>query len=68
MVNPAMVEGSMLEDLCIMMPKDKNQLLETIHRYYTQDFSREEIEKREKLLKKLYDNHTNALKIVELLK
>ena len=67
MVNPAIVEGSMLEDLCIMMPEDKTLLIKTIRQYYTLDFEQDEIEKREKLLNKLYSNCENALKIANLL-
>jgi hypothetical protein len=67
MANAALTEGSMLENLCIMMPQDKTRLLEAVHRYYTKDFSAAEIEEREITLEKFYNNRKNARKIANLL-
>ena len=63
-VNDKMVSGTGLSELCIIA-NSPDTIIEQITKYSSSEFS--EIADRERLLKSLYDNKRNILKLIELL-
>ena len=64
--NEAAVNGSGLDDLCIL--PDKENYLATINHLMTLTFSEADIEKRKQLLLAKYDNKRNAFALLEIIK
>lgn len=65
--NEAILQGSSLSELCIPMPDSEEELLQLIHKYYEIDFDQQEIEHRSLILGQLYDNITNAKKLLNFI-
>ena len=62
-----MVNGSGLEDLCEIIEKNPDSILDTIDRCIGVEFPESELEKREVRFQSLYNNEKNAFKIKFLL-
>ena len=65
--NKKILDGSELGSLCIFVPDKPDLLLEKIREYLYRDFPETEITERKALLMRLYNNRTNAQKIIDLL-
>ena len=66
LVNSDMVKGTSLDTLCVVADEPK-QIIAEIKRLMEEDFTEDDIEKRDAQMRQLYDNEANALKIVEAL-
>lgn len=66
LVNPKGAEGSGLETAC-SIARSADEFLKAIEELYQLDFKEEEIEKRNGLLQRLYNNESNAKKLIELI-
>ena len=66
LVNSDMVKGTSLDTLCVVADEPK-QMIAEIKRLMEEDFTEDDIEKRDAQMRQLYDNEENALKIVEAL-
>ena len=64
LVNSDMVKGTSLDTLCVVADEPK-QMIAEIKRLMEEDFTEDDIEKRDAQMRQLYDNEANALKIVE---
>ncbi len=64
LVNSDMVKGTSLDTLCVVADEPKLMVAE-IKRLMEEDFTEDDIEKRDAQMRQLYDNEANALKIVE---
>ena len=64
LVNSDMVKGTSLDTLCVVADEPK-QMIAEIKRLMEEDFTEDDIEKRDAQMQQLYDNEANALKIVE---
>ena len=64
LVNSDMVKGTSLDTLCVVADEPK-QMIAEIKRLMEEDFTEDDIEKRDAQIRQLYDNEANALKIVE---
>ncbi len=64
LVNSDMVKGTSLDTLCVVADEPK-QMIAEIKRLMEEDFTEDDIEKRDAQMRQLYDNEENALKIVE---
>jgi hypothetical protein len=64
LVNSDMVKGTSLDTLCVVADEPK-QMVAEIKRLMEEDFTEDDIEKRDAQMRQLYDNEANALKIVE---
>ncbi len=67
MANKKMLDGSGLDNLCIAVPDKPAKILECIKEYLYKDFPESEVKERKQVLSKMYDNHKNAKKIIDLL-
>jgi hypothetical protein len=67
LANAAMLSGSGLDDACVRIGDDAEDILETIRDYIRRDFPEVLIEKRKELLAGFAGNEANARKIVALL-
>ena len=67
LTNKKMTEGSGLECLCITIPENQDEALKCVREYLHKGFPESEIQKRNQILGELYDNQTNAKKIIELI-
>ena len=59
LVNTDMLAGTSLEDACVIADKSEQLILE-INRLMTEDFTRDDIEKRQRILSSMYNNAINA--------
>lgn len=64
LVNSDMVKGTSLEGLCVVADEPE-QLIAEIKRLMEEDFTEEDIEERDAQMRQLYDNESNARKIVD---
>ena len=64
LVNEDMVRGTSLESLCVVADEPE-QMIAEIKRLMKEDFSEEDIEERDVQMRQLYDNESNARKIIE---
>ena len=67
LVNEKMLNGSGLDDLCVIVSDEPEKIPGCIKEYSLRDFPESEIEKRKQVLGELYDNQRNAEKIIELI-
>lgn len=67
LANKRMVDGSGLDSLCIPINLNPELLLNKIREYLYKDFQESEIKERQSVLNRLYNNVSNAKKIIELL-
>ncbi|MCC8145469.1 MAG: hypothetical protein LIO93_03305 [Bacteroidales bacterium] len=67
LANKRMVDGSGLDSLCVPVTLKAPLLLKKIQEYLYNDFPETEIKERQNLLNRLYNNATNARKIIDLL-
>jgi hypothetical protein len=65
-VNQSAVQGSGLEELCIIC-KDENEFKDNIKKFYEIKFEEIDLLKREKILLELYNNNKNAMTISEMI-
>jgi len=65
-VNQSAVQGSGLEELCIIC-KDENEFKDNIKKFYEIKFEEKDLLKREKILLELYNNNKNAMTISEMI-
>ena len=66
LVNEDMVRGTSLESLCVMADEPE-QMIAEIKRLMKEDFSEEDIEERDVQMRQLYDNESNAQKIIQMI-
>jgi hypothetical protein len=64
LVNSDMVKGTSLESLCVVADEPEEMIAE-IKRLMEEDFTEEDAEERDAKMKQLYDNETNAHKIIK---
>ena len=64
LVNPDMVKGTSLDSLCVVADEPE-QMITEIKRLMEEDFTEEDIEERDAEMRQLYDNESNARKIIE---
>ena len=64
LVNSDMVKGTSLESLCVVADEPE-QMISEIKRLMEEDFTEEDIEERDAQMRQLYDNESNARKIME---
>ena len=64
LVNSDMVKGTSLEGLCVVADEPE-QMIAEIKRLMEEDFTEEDIEERDTQMRQLYDNESNAKKIME---
>ncbi len=64
--NSKMVHGTGLDDLCLLADTPE-QIIETIHTYFTMGFSNDTIHQRIKVLGENYNNGLKAKKLIELI-
>ena len=64
LVNGDMVRGTSLDDLCVVADEPE-QMIAEIKRLMDEDFTEDDIEERDLAMRQLYDNESNARKIVE---
>ena len=64
LVNTDMVKGTSLESLCVVA-NEPEQMIAEIKRLMEEDFAEEDIKERDAQMRQLYDNESNARKIVE---
>lgn len=67
LANKRMVDGSGLDSLCVPVSLKPNLLLKKIQEYLYKEFPETEIKERQNVLYRLYNNTSNAQKIIELL-
>lgn len=65
-VNPSMVEGSVLQQLC-HIGNSAEAIKELIISLFKQDFTQEDIERRKKILEPIYSNKKNAEYLASLI-
>ena len=65
LVNSDMVKGTSLESLCVVADEPE-QMISEIKRLMEEDFTEEDIEERDAKMRQLYDNESNARKIIEV--
>ena len=63
LVNSDMVKGTSLESLCVVADEPK-QMIAEINRLMEEDFTDDDIEERDEQMRQLYDNESNAQKII----
>ena len=63
LVNEDMVKGTSLDELCVVAD-ESGQMISEIKRLMEEDFTEEDIEERDTQMRQLYDNESNARKIV----
>ena len=63
LVNSDMVRGTSLERLCVVADEPE-QMIAEIKRLMEEDFTEEDIDERDAQMRQLYDNESNARKIV----
>ena len=63
LVNSDMVKGTSLEGLCVVAD-DQEQMIAEIKRLMEEDFTEDDIEERDVHMRQLYDNESNAQKII----
>ena len=63
LVNSDMVKGTSLEALCVVADEPE-QMISEIKRLMEEDFTEEDIEERDAQMRQLYDNESNAQKII----
>ena len=66
LVNEDMVRGTSLESLCVVADEPE-QMIAEIKRLMKEDFSEEDIEERDVQMRQLYDNESNAQKIIQMI-
>ena len=64
LANSDMVKGTSLEGLCVVADEPE-QMIAEIKRLMEEDFTEEDIEERDAQMRQLYDNESNARKIVD---
>ena len=64
LVNADMVKGTSLESLCVVADEPE-QMIAEIKRLMEEDFTEDDIEERDAQMRQLYDNESNARKIME---
>ena len=64
LVNSDMVKGTSLEGLCVVAD-EPDQMIAEIKRLMEEDFTEDDIEERDAQMRQLYDNESNARKIME---
>ena len=64
LVNSDMVRGTSLDGLCVVADEPE-QMIAEIKRLMEEDFTEDDIEERDDRMKQLYDNESNARKIIE---
>ena len=64
LVNSDMVKGTSLESLCVVADEPDRMIAE-IKRLMEEDFTEDDIERRDAEMQQLYDNEMNARKIIE---
>ena len=64
LVNSDMVKGTSLESLCVVADEPEEMIAE-IKRLMEEDFTEDDIDERDAQMRQLYDNESNAQKIVE---
>jgi len=64
LVNSDMVKGTSLESLCVVADEPE-QMIAEIKRLMEEDFTEDDIEERDTKMRQLYDNESNARKIVD---
>jgi hypothetical protein len=63
LVNSDMVKGTSLESLCVVAD-EPDQMIAEIKRLMEEDFTEDDIEERDAQMRQLYDNESNATKII----
>jgi hypothetical protein len=63
LVNSDMVKGTSLESLCVVADEPEEMIAE-IKRLMEEDFTEEDIDERDAQMRQLYDNESNAKKII----
>ena len=63
LVNSDMVKGTSLESLCVVVDEPEEMIAE-IKRLMEEDFTDEDIDERDAQMRQLYDNESNAKKII----
>jgi hypothetical protein len=63
LVNSDMVKGTSLESLCVVADEPEEMIAE-IKRLMEEDFTEEDIDERDAQMRQLYDNESNATKII----
>ena len=63
LVNSDMVKGTSLESLCVVADEPE-QMITEIKRLMEEDFTEDDIEERDAQMRQLYDNESNAQKII----
>ena len=63
LVNSDMVKGTSLEGLCVVADEPE-QMIAEIKRLMEEDFTEDDIEERDAQMRQLYDNESNAKKII----
>ena len=63
LVNSDMVKGTSLESLCVVAD-EPDQMIAEIKRLMEEDFTEDDIEERDAKMQQLYDNESNAKKII----
>ena len=64
LVNSDMVKGTSLESLGVVADEPE-QMIAEINRLMEEDFTEEDIEERDAQMRQLYDNESNAKKLME---
>ena len=64
LVNGDMVRGTSLDDLCVVADEPE-QMIAEIKRLMDEDFTEDDIEERDLAMRQLYDNESNAWKIIK---
>jgi hypothetical protein len=66
LVNSDMVKGTSLESLCVVADEPE-QMITEIKRLMEEDFTEDDIEERDAQMRQLYDNESNAQKIINII-
>ena len=64
LVNSDMVKGTSLDMLCVVADEPE-QMIAEIKRLMEEDFTEDDIDERDEQMRQLYDNESNAQKIIE---
>ena len=64
LVNSDMVKGTSLESLCVVADEPE-QMIAEIKRLMEEDFTENDIDERDAQMRRLYDNESNARRIIE---
>lgn len=67
LANKKMMDGSGLDSLCVQVSSKPHLLLKKIKEYLYKDFPEAEIKERQNVLNRMYNNASNAKKIIDLL-